>query len=126
MELIVGGAFQGQLDYARQLFPKLQWLDGKSCSYEELCSCEGVFDFQEYIRRAMGEGQDVGELAQTLIQKNPGMILVSDEVGYGVVPMEAFDRKYREAVGRICTRLAAYSRRVHRVVCGVGTVIKDD
>lgn len=126
MELIVGGAFQGQLDYARQLFPKLQWLDGKSCSYEELCSCEGVFDFQEYIRRAMGEGQDVGELAQTLIRENSGMILVSDEVGYGVVPMEAFDRKYREAVGRICTRLAAYSRRVHRVVCGVGTVIKDD
>ena len=37
------------------------------------------------------------------------VLLVSDEVGYGVVPMDAFDRAYREAVGRICTKLAAYS-----------------
>ena len=39
---------------------------------------------------------------------------------------DAFDRAYREAVGRICTKLAAYSDEVTRVVCGIGTVIKHD
>ena len=52
--------------------------------------------------------------------------LSAQEVGYGVVPVDAFDRKYREAVGRVCTKLAAYSHKVTRVVCGIGTVIKDD
>lgn len=53
------------------------------------------------------------------------IVVVSQEVGYGVVPMDAFDRKYREAVGRVCTGLASKSKKVTRVVCGIGTVIKD-
>ena len=54
------------------------------------------------------------------------VILVSEEVGYGIVPADAFERQYREAVGRVCTALAAKSSRVTRVVCGIGTVLKDD
>ena len=54
------------------------------------------------------------------------VILVSDEVGYGVVPVDAFQRAYREVVGRTCTKLASFSRKVTRVVCGIGTVIKHD
>ena len=42
--------------------------------------------------------QRCGRLAEELWEKNPDIILVSQEVGYGVVPMDAFDRKYREAV----------------------------
>ncbi len=126
MELIVGGAFQGQLDYAEKLFPNISWTDGRGCSLDELCSCEGVFEFQEYIRRAMKEGQDVSDLSEILTERNPNIVVVSNEVGYGVVPVDLFDRSYREAVGRICTKLAAYSSKVHRVVCGVGMVIKDD
>ena len=37
------------------------------------------------------------------------------EVGYGLVPVDAFERQYREAVGRICTNLAACADRVDRV-----------
>lgn len=73
----------------------------------------------------MKAGNDISSLAEDLIRVNPDLILVSDEVGYGVVPIDAFDRAYREVVGRICTKLAAYSHRVTRVACGIGTVIKD-
>ena len=38
--------------------------------------------------------------------------------------MEAFDRTYRETTGRICTKIAAESQMVIRVVCGMGMVIK--
>ena len=86
---------------------------------------EGVMGFHEYIRKEMKAGNDISSLAEDLIRVNPDLILVSDEVGYGVVPIDAFDRAYREAVGRICTKLAAYSHRVTRVACGIGTVIKD-
>ena len=69
--------------------------------------------------------RDTENLADELIRRNPGIILVSDEVGYGVVPVDAFDRAYRERVGRICTELAAFSQKVTRVICGAGMVIKD-
>ena len=55
----------------------------------------------------------------------PFFFVLSLEVFYGVVPMDAFDRKYREAVGRVCTGLAAKCSKVTRVVCGIGTVIKN-
>lgn len=125
MEMVIGGAFQGKSLYAKEKYPKLVWAEGETLSEDALFQAEGILGFHEYIRRELKEKGDVSDLAQKLIQKNPQVILVSDEVGYGVVPIDAFDRAYREAVGRVCTELAAYSRRVTRVVCGIGMVIKD-
>ena len=126
MEMIIGGVYQGKTVYAKEEYPLLNWADGDKVTEEELMRAQGVTDFQKYIRRELEKERDVSELAEQIIQKNPDVILVSQEVGYGVVPVDAFDRKYREAVGRVCTKLAAYSHRVTRVVCGIGTVIKDD
>ena len=111
MEMIIGGAYQGKTAYARQRYPELEWVDGASGSD---------------IRRELKEDREVSNLAEGLINGNPGLVIVSQEVGYGVVPVDAFDRKYREAVGRVCTKLAAYSQRVTRVACGIGMVIKGD
>ncbi|MCI9019059.1 MAG: cobinamide kinase, partial [Lachnospiraceae bacterium] len=53
-------------------------------------------------------------------------VIVVNELGSGVVPIDAFDRNYRETTGRICCELAKKAREVHRVVCGIGMVIKHD
>lgn len=125
MEMIIGGAFQGKSAYARETYPEIAWEQGPDLSEDGLFRAGGVLDFQEYIRKEIKEGRDTGELADRLIAANPGVVLVCQEVGYGVVPTDAFERAYREAVGRVCTRLAAYSKKVTRVICGIGTVIKD-
>lgn len=126
MEMIIGGAFQGKGDFAKNIHPEIAWQQGGSLDESGLLAAEGVLDFQEYIRAELKNGHDVSGLAEKLIRENPGVILVSQEVGYGVVPMDAFERAYRETVGRVCTKLAAYSKKVTRVVCGIGTVIKDE
>lgn len=126
MELIIGGAFQGKLNYARELYPDVVWVDGKSCTLEEMCKIPGIYNLHLFIKKQILEGKDVSELADILIEKNPNMIIISDEVGYGVVPVDAFDRVYREAVGRVCTKLAEKASKVTRVICGIGTVIKGE
>ena len=125
MEMMIGGAFQGKSALAEKRYPQVNWINGADADWEMLSCAEGVLGFHEYIRKEMKAGRSVDQLAEDLIRVNPDVILVSDEVGYGVVPIDAFDRAYREAVGRICTKLADYSHRVTRVVCGIGTVIKD-
>lgn len=125
MEMIIGGAFQGKTAYAKESNPGINWMNGADLGKEEIMKAQGVFDFQEYIKKELKADRDVSGLAEELWEKNPDVVLVSQEVGYGVVPMDAFDRKYREAVGRVCTRLAAKSTKVTRVVCGIGTVIKN-
>lgn len=124
MEMIIGGAFQGKEALAKKEYPEIVWTDGKEADWDSIREAEGILNFHEFIRREMKAGKEISELAENLIRCNSDVILVSDEVGYGVVPIDAFDRAYREAVGRVCTKLAAYSDRVTRVVCGIGTVIK--
>ena len=126
MEMIIGGAYQGKAAYAKAQFPDVDWKFGGEITEEELLKAEGILGFQGYIRKALKAGEDLTGLAEKLAQQDTDVILVSEEVGYGIVPADAFERQYREAVGRVCTALAAKSRRVTRVVCGIGTVLKDD
>ena len=79
----------------------------------------------QYIERKIKEGEPIDDLAEELIRKNPELILITDEIGYGIVPVDRMEREYREQTGRVCTRLAAYSEKVYRVMCGIGQVIKE-
>ena len=125
MEMIIGGAYQGKKAYAEKLFPDIELKKGGEITEKELFKAQGVLGFHEYIRKALQSGEEFSSLAEKLAEKNSNVILVSEEVGYGIVPADAFERKYREAVGRVCTALAEKSSKVTRVVCGIGTVIKD-
>lgn len=124
MKMIIGGAFQGKYEYAKQNFRIKEWIDGSQCKEEEIFQCQGINHFHEYIKRQLLKGNSVENLAEELILKNPDIIIISDEIGSGVVPIDRFEREYREKVGRICTKLASFSLEVHRIVCGVGMVIK--
>jgi hypothetical protein len=68
--------------------------------------------------------QDAETFAERLCACNPEILIVSNELGYGVVPMEKADRLWREAAGRICCALASRADEVVRVVCGIGQRIK--
>lgn len=136
MKMIIGGAWQGQLAWAKENCRDMeegQWIDGKNCNMEEIYTCKGIYDFQEYIRRVLKQEEEhsedggkvsCGYLAGEIIRRNPGVIIVSNEIGYGLVPVDDFERAYREQVGRICTELAEFSDVVVRVVMGIGNYIK--
>ena len=80
--------------------------------------------FHLFVRRWMKAGRTKEELTDTLRKRDRELILICDEVGCGLVPVDAFDRNWRETTGRICCDLAAGADQVHRVICGIGTVIK--
>ena len=125
MKLVIGGAFQGKYQYARINFGIQEGcIDGDTWSWNEIFECRGILLFHDYVQRRLRAGKSVDGLAEELLEKNPDICVVTNELGYGVVPADAFDRKYREATGRICEKLAAGSDEVHRVICGIGTVIK--
>ena len=125
MIMIIGGAYQGKLAFAKKRYPDVTWTDGAVCEEEEIYSCRGIYHFHKYIERKIIAGETVDDLAEKIIKKNPKLILITDEIGYGIVPVDRLEREYREQTGRVCTRLAAYSEKVYRVMCGIGQVIKE-
>lgn len=51
-------------------------------------------------------------------------VLVSDEVGLGIVPESEAGRAFRDALGLVNQRAAAAAREVHLCVAGIGVRIK--
>lgn len=110
MILVIGGAYQGKKAFAMQLASEM--------SYE-------VIDrFQDCVRKQMEEEIPLEPFLEALLKKNPHTIIVMDEVGYGIVPMKAQDREYREWVGAAGQFLAKEAEKVYRVMCGIGVQIK--
>lgn len=109
MILIIGGACQGKTTYAKEQF-------GEEYSI--------IDEYHLRVREQLKEGKDPLKEAESLLKDHEDCIIVSNEVGYGLVPIDAFERAYREAVGRVNCYLARKASQVIRIICGIGTNIK--
>ena len=71
MKLVIGGAFQGKLNFAKKMTGKeTGWADGAAVSKEELSACSGVYDFQELVRRWLLLEEETGT-APEWFRSNP-------------------------------------------------------
>lgn len=123
MILITGGAYQGKTDYAQAHF-QFEITDGASCGFEDIKSSKILKNYHILVRRIANAGLDAETFTQTLCKENPGCIILIDEIGSGIIPMEKSERIWRESVGRCGCIIAAHSDSVIRLVCGIPTAIK--
>ena len=59
-----------------------------------------------------------------LAQAQGPVVLVSNEVGLGIVPDNALARRFRDAAGRLNQRIAARADRVVLMVAGLPLMVK--
>ena len=113
MVLVIGGAGSGKLDYVTSL------------GYSQDDIADGLIDGRSVVYHLQNivfdDPDHAPELFDRLLAKD---VVVCDEVGSGIIPLELRDRQAREATGRLCIRLAAHADRVVRLVCGIPVVIK--
>lgn len=64
-------------------------------------------------------------LEEALAASRAPIVLVSNEVGLGIVPENALARRFRDEAGRLHQRLAARADRVLFVVAGLPMTVKD-
>jgi adenosylcobinamide kinase/adenosylcobinamide-phosphate guanylyltransferase len=59
---------------------------------------------------------------------NPGcdLIVVSNEIGMGIVPANKLSRRFRDLAGRLNQRVAAKAHRAMVVISGIPLVLKDE
>ena len=139
MILVTGGSSQGKREFVRQYLgeqdaDRFVWTEGEKASWEEFMDGRFCRDFQLFVRRVMEgsvvpyghepEGPVTEQLLEELLAGPKDRVLVTDEIGCGIVPADAFERLYREETGRLCYRIAGEADEVWRVCCGTGIRIK--
>ncbi len=91
--------------------------DVLQCSLDELGG-RAVFDAEQRV----ADGCSLEDLAEELCRYE---VVCANEIGSGIVPIDAGERAKREAAGRLACLLAARATVVIRVFCGIPHVIKE-
>lgn len=111
MKLIIGGYASGKREFVKESFRY------KASEFTNIIeeSKPVLYDLQEL------DCSGGPEMMKQLLQKE---VIICNEMGCGLVPMEAADREKREQVGRLCIELAKEAEEVYRVYAGIGTRMK--
>lgn len=117
VRLIIGGRAAGKRDYVKSL-------GYRDDDFSADFSTPILYKLNDFLQEILDAGADFDACLEDKLRGGMVDVIICDEVGCGVVPMDAKDRAYREAVGRACKKLAQNSDIVERVFCGIATRIK--
>ena len=124
MILIIGGAYQGKLDYAESAF---------LLSPEEIFTCTGTeIDFskrcinalEEFCYACVQKGIDPVAFFREHEDAWQDSILICNDLSSGVVPVDPVERRWRHSTGQLCQYLAGQARQVSRIFCGLEQRLK--
>lgn len=153
MELYIGGFAQGKLEYvqnkkaeeaisiamvidcAQSDYQKtLQSIDNKikneNADVNNIANVNDIVIINHlhlWVKDLLREGMEEAAVQSTILSwvaTHPNTILICDELGNGIVPLEKMDRIWREQTGRLMIELAKQAERVERILCGLGQRLK--
>ena len=120
MIFIIGGEHQGKLNYALSLTEfknedVIDYSNMESLKLREIINCNKtvLYNFNILIKellRVYDDEEIVKEKINNMFKACRISVVISNEIGYGIVPMDKFERRYRELTGRICCDIAKESK----------------
>lgn len=122
MRLVIGGAHQGKLQWILQQTGYVE--SDVAYTLAEARKKPMLNALHQEVARLLRDGASPMEEIEALLRDNPDIILLCDEIGCGVVPIDASARAWREETGRVCCMLARRAARVDRIFCGLSMCIK--
>ncbi|MDE7122564.1 MAG: bifunctional adenosylcobinamide kinase/adenosylcobinamide-phosphate guanylyltransferase [Oscillospiraceae bacterium] len=128
MKLIIGGYAQGRLAYAlkkyhlteRDVFD-LEILENSDFWKEKKI----IYHAENFVTICLRNHQDILQEIQKKLPDFQDKIIITQEVGCGLIPIDPDERQWREAVGQMNQLLAEYAESVERVCCGLGMYLKN-
>ncbi len=124
MVLIIGGAYQGKLDFAKAAF---------TLSEDDIFTCNGpeidfskrcINSIEEFSLACIRYGTDPSEYFKAHKAAWKNSILICEDIFCGVVPMGAEMRTWRQATGRLYQYLSREAAEVSRIFCGLEQKLK--
>ena len=120
MILVIGGAYQGKLDFAKETFG-ITASDVYTCTAGEIdFNKQCIYRIEEFTALC-DDPIDYFEAHRADWQNN---ILILRDIFCGVVPMGAENRAWRQRTGRLAQYLSKEAVQVSRIFCGLEQRLK--
>ena len=120
MILIIGGAYQGKLDFAKDTFgitdADIHICDPGKIDFSKRC----IYKIEEFT---FGHLNPI-DCFKANRDRWENSILICEDIFCGVVPMGAEKRACRQRTARLCQYLAAEATHVSRIFCGLEQRLK--
>ena len=125
MDLIIGGAYQGKLDYAKEKYALEEadvYVCGEDKDIEFGARC--IDHIEEYTFWCVKNGVDATEVFRARRDEWKDSVLICEDIFCGVVPLGRDLRDWRELTGRLCAYLSSEAESVTRIFCGLEQKLK--
>lgn len=120
MILIIGGAYQGKLDYAKESFD-ITDSDVYICNSDVIdFSKRCIYKIEEFAAHC----PDTVDYFKENRDAWQNSILIVQDIFCGVVPIDAEKRVWRQRTGRLVQYLSKEAQRVIRIFCGLEQQLK--
>lgn len=124
MILIIGGAYQGKLEFAKERFA-LNASDIFTCTGGEIdFSRKCINALEEFTLHCVQNECSAVASFQANREKWKDKILICQDITCGVVPLGLEMRRWRDETGKLCQYLAGEADRVSRIFCGLEQRLK--
>jgi adenosyl cobinamide kinase/adenosyl cobinamide phosphate guanylyltransferase len=125
MDFIIGGAYQGKLDYAVKKHA-LSSQDIYTCNENEhvVFGKRCINAIQEFTLYCVHNSLDAVSVFKANKEKWQNSVLICEDIFCGVVPLGADMRAWREMTGRLCAYLSEKAGSVERLFCGLEQKLK--
>jgi adenosyl cobinamide kinase/adenosyl cobinamide phosphate guanylyltransferase len=110
---VIGGLASGKRDYVKAEYG----ISDNGFSSSPFEDKPVLYDLQEIIKN----DADAETFFPALSKKQ---IVICTDISCGIVPIDPAEREKREAVGRLCIRLAREATRVIKIECGIARILK--
>ena len=124
MVLIIGGAYQGKLDFAKNTFGMTDEDVFVCCGSEIDFSKRCVYALEEFTLACIQEEKDPKAYLQAHREDWENSIFICRDFFCGVVPMGAENRAWRQVTGRLVQYISKEATQVSRIFCGLEQRLK--
>ena len=120
MILVIGGAYQGKLDFAKETFG-ITDADVYTCTAGDIdFSKRCIYKIEEFSAR---HDDPIGYF-EAHREDWKDSILILEDIFCGVVPLGAENRAWRQNTGRLAQYLSREATQVSRIFCGLEQRLK--
>lgn len=123
MKLVIGGAYQGKLEFAKAHY-NIADKDCYTCVNDIDVSFQLINKLEEYLLSLLKKGIDPAETLKKILPDLEGKVIIITDISCGIVPVDPVLRRWREDTGRVATMLAKNAKEVTRVFCGIPNKLK--